>query len=33
MDIGLDIDEELPLELMEHAKAAKLETLPIKSRE
>lgn len=32
-DIILDIDEELPLELMEHASAAKLETLPVKSRE
>ncbi len=29
----LDIDEELPLELMERAKAAKFETLPVKSRE
>lgn len=28
-----EFDEEMPLELMEHVKAAKLETLPVKSRE
>ncbi len=28
-----DIDDEMPLELMEHAEAALLETLPVKSKE
>lgn len=32
-DMVEDVDEDMPLELMEHAKAAKLETMPVKSRE
>lgn len=28
-----DIDEDMPFELIEHAKAAVVETLPIKSKE
>ncbi|KAG4076779.1 hypothetical protein HA402_009125 [Bradysia odoriphaga] len=32
-DLIEDVDENMPLELMEHAKAAKMETLPIKSKE
>ncbi|KAJ6643011.1 hypothetical protein Bhyg_07967 [Pseudolycoriella hygida] len=28
-----DVDDDMPLELMEHARTAKLETLPVKSRE
>lgn len=28
-----EVDEEMPLELMEHVRAAKLETLPVKSRD